>query len=76
MTIMHYAVTLLALPYAERKTIHHDTLMVDEGMVELEERSLWHSLSYRCKAGQSGTFDQPSPLFGFEKDTLMEILWI
>lgn len=40
MTIMRYAVTLLALPYAERKTIHHDTLMVDEGMVELEERSL------------------------------------
>lgn len=37
---MCYAVTLLALPYAERKTIHHDTLMVDEGMVELEERSL------------------------------------
>lgn len=47
--------------------------MVGGGLMELEEWSRLHSLSYRYKVGQSGTSDQPSQLFGCEKHKLMEM---
>lgn len=58
---------VVALPYADRRTIRQDSLKVGGGMTELVEWCLWHLLAYRCKAGQSGTFDRPSPLFRSEK---------
>ncbi len=64
---------VVALPCADRRTIRQDSLKAGGGMMELEEWCLWHLLSYRCKASQSGTSDRPNPLSGSEKQKLMYV---
>lgn len=58
---------VVALPYAGTRTIRQDSQQVGGELTELEERCRWHSPSYRCRAGQSGTSDRPSPLFRGQK---------
>lgn len=67
---------VVALPYAGRKTIHQDNQQVGGELTELEEWCLWHSLSYRCRAGQSGTSDRPSLLFRNKNHRLMCVCWL